>query len=109
MTAAKAKTKRKTNSASTWWLYVLECRGPVFYTGIAKDVDARFQAHLNGTGARFTRSRPPIRILAKAPMTTKAGALRAEHALKQLSRAEKLRWCIEGLEHFVALVAERNR
>jgi predicted GIY-YIG superfamily endonuclease len=24
----------------TWWLYVLECRGGVLYTGIARDVDA---------------------------------------------------------------------
>jgi len=40
-------------SNGTWWLYVLECHGGVLYTGIAKDVDARFAAHLDGTGAIF--------------------------------------------------------
>ena len=86
----------------TWWLYVLECRGGVLYTGIAKDVDARFAAHVKGTGAMFTRSNKPVRILAKVAMATRGEALRAEYALKQMPRAEKLRWCEEGLEHFVA-------
>ena len=44
----------------TWWLYVLECHRGVLYTGIAKDVDARFAAHLSGTGAKFTRLNPPL-------------------------------------------------
>lgn len=89
-------------SADTWWLYVLECRGGVLYTGIAKNLDARFEAHLKGTGAMFTRLNPPVRILGKAPLTTKGDALRAEHALKQVSRTQKLRWCATGLEGFVA-------
>jgi putative endonuclease len=74
-----------------WFLYVLECRGGVLYTGIAKDVDARFAAHLNGAGAKFTRRNPPLRILARLQMATRSEALRAEYAFKQLSRADKLR------------------
>jgi putative endonuclease len=79
--------------AGTWWVYVLECRRGVLYTGIAKDVGARFRAHVKGTGAKFTRGNRPVRVLGQAPMTTKSEALRAEYALKQLSRADKLRWC----------------
>jgi len=74
-----------------WFLYVLECRGGVLYTGIAKDVDARFAAHCKGTGARFTRANPPLRVLGRMPMATRGEALRAEYAFKQLSRADKLR------------------
>jgi putative endonuclease len=74
-----------------WFLYVIECRGGVLYTGIAKDVDARFAAHLKGTGAKFTRRNPPLRILCRLPMPTRGEALRAEYAFKQLSRADKLR------------------
>lgn len=87
---------------ASWWLYVLECRGGVLYTGIAKDVDARFAAHANGTGASFTRLNPPVRVLAKAPLPTRGEALRAEYALKQVARNEKLRWCTDGLERFIA-------
>lgn len=84
-----------------WWLYVVECQGGVLYTGIAKDVDARFEAHRKGTGAIFTRLNRPVRILAKASFATKGEALRAEYAFKQLSRAGKLQWCATGLERFV--------
>ena len=88
--------------AQTWWLYVLECRGGVLYTGIAKDVDSRFDAHVGGRGAKFTRLNQPVRILAKVSIATKGEALRAEYALKQMTRAEKLRWCAAGLESFMA-------
>jgi putative endonuclease len=80
---------------------VLECQSGVLYTGIAKDVKARFAAHCKGNGARFTRANRPVAILAKARVMTKGKALRAEYAFKQLSRADKLRWCSAGLRAFV--------
>ena len=89
------------DSAETWWLYVLECQGGVLYTGITKDVDARFEAHVKGLGAMFTRLNRPLRILGKAAIATKGAALRVEYALKQVSRADKLLWCAKGLESFV--------
>ena len=85
-----------------WWLYVLECRGGVLYTGIAKDVDTRFEAHRNGGGAMFTRLNRPVKILGRALLATKGQALRAEFALKKLSRADKLRWCAKGLDNFMS-------
>ena len=88
-----------------WWLYVLECQSGVLYTGIAKDVKARFAAHLNGKGARFTRANRPVAILAKASLPTRGQALRAEYALKQLPRADKLRLCAAGLRAFVTKAA----
>ena len=103
--AAKPKGDGAATSVEAWWLYVLECRGGVLYTGIAKDVDARFQAHVNGTGARYTRWKQPLRIVARVSIATKGEALRAEHALKQATRAEKLRWCDAGLESFLASLA----
>lgn len=88
--------------AQTWWLYVLECRGGILYTGIARDVDSRFDAHVKGAGAKFTRLNQPVRILARVSIATRSEALRAEYALKQMTRAEKLRWCAAGLEQFMA-------
>jgi putative endonuclease len=87
--------------AETWWLYVLECQGGVLYTGIAKDVDTRFEAHLKGDGAMFTRLNRPVRILGRALLATKGEALRAEFALKKLDRGQKVRWCAIGLDAFV--------
>jgi putative endonuclease len=68
----------------------------VLYIGIAKDVDARFEAHVKCTGAIFTRLNRPVRILGKATTATKGEALRSEYAFKQVSRADKLQWCATG-------------
>jgi putative endonuclease len=91
------------------WLYVLECRNGVLYTGIAKDVDTRFEVHLKGAGAMFTRLNRPVRILGRVLLATRGEAQRAEAALKKLPRAEKLRWCAEGLKGFIEASAPGSR
>jgi putative endonuclease len=73
-----------------YWLYLLECEGGVFYAGIALDVERRFFQHVFGLGARFTRARPPVRVLAAREYPNKGDALRAEMQLKALPRAAKL-------------------
>ena len=77
----------------------------MLYIGIARDVAARFDAHINGKGAKFTRLNRPVAILGKTSLATKGQALRAEYALKQLPRADKLRWCAAGLRAFVLKAA----
>ena len=73
-----------------YWLYLLECEDGVYYAGIALDVEQRFFQHVFGLGARFTRARPPVRVLAAREYANKGEALRAEIRLKALPRARKL-------------------
>lgn len=73
-----------------YWLYLLECEGGVYYAGIAVDVERRFYQHLLGSGAKFTRARPPLRVLAAREYPSKSDALRAELRLKSLARADKI-------------------
>jgi putative endonuclease len=61
-------------------------------------VKARIAAHDAGRGARYTRGRGPLRLLAKRRCATHGNALRLEMALKRLSRDDKL-----------ALAASRHR
>jgi putative endonuclease len=75
-----------------WWLYLLDCKGDRMYAGIALDVKARFELHVSGKGAKFTRANPPRRILAAQSFPNRSEALKAEYALKQLDRAAKLAW-----------------
>ena len=79
----------------SWFLYVLECCDGSLYTGITVDVERRFAAHLAGKGAKYTRSHPPLRVLASLPYEDRAAASRAEHAVKKLSVAEKRRFCAQ--------------
>lgn len=76
--------------STPWFLYLLECRNGSYYAGITVDLEARFQAHLRGTGAKYTRANPPLRLLASRAYPDRAAASRAEWALKQLPRARKL-------------------
>ena len=78
-----------------WFLYLLECRDGSYYAGISTDVQARFAAHQAGKGARYTRSRPPLQILAVRQYADRAEASRAEWQLKQQPRARKLAWLSE--------------
>ena len=73
-----------------YWLYLLECEGGVYYTGIALDVEQRFYRHLFGVGAKFTRARPPVRVVAAREYPDKSQALRAELRLKALPRSAKV-------------------
>lgn len=75
-----------------WWLYLLACEDGRMYTGIALDVDARFQVHRSGKGSKFTRANRPLQILGAQPFPTKSAALKAEYALKCLKPAAKLLW-----------------
>jgi putative endonuclease len=73
-----------------YWLYLLECEDGAYYAGIALDVEQRFFRHVFGLGAKFTRARPPVRVLAAREYANKGEALRAELQLKALRRGEKL-------------------
>ncbi len=73
-----------------WCLYLLECGDGTWYAGISNDLDARMRAHAAGSGARYTRGRGPLRLLASRAYPDRASASRAEWRLKQLPRGRKL-------------------
>ena len=85
-------------AADPYWLYLLECEGGVYYAGIALDVERRFYQHLFGLGAKFTRARPPLRVLAAREYPSKSDALRAELRLKARARGEKIGFFAEPVE-----------
>lgn len=76
-------------SAKPWFLYLIECQDGSIYTGITIDVTARYAAHENGTGARYTRSHLPVRLLAVMEYPERSAASKAEYAIKRLTAGEK--------------------
>lgn len=72
-----------------WFLYLIECTDGSIYTGITVDVAARYAAHVNGSGARYTRSHPPLRLLASESYADRSAASKAEYRVKLLSPAQK--------------------
>jgi putative endonuclease len=74
----------------SWNVYLARCADGTLYCGIALDVAARIAAHDAGTGARYTRGRGPLEVVAVRHCREKGTALRIELAVKRLSRPEKL-------------------
>ena len=90
---AANETGQQTNASATTgkrhFMYVIECADGSLYTGYSPDVQARFAAHQAGTGAKYTRGRGPLNLLAVAEFGTKHDAMSAEYRFKHLSRDRK--------------------
>jgi putative endonuclease len=77
--------------ASDWFLYVLRCADDTLYTGITTDPERRVHEHNNTKqGARYTRCRRPVEMVAVWEYADRSKASKAEYAFKQLRRGEKL-------------------
>lgn len=73
-----------------WSVYVLECADRTWYTGVTTDPERRLREH-NGSprGAKYTRSRRPVRMVACVECVDRGEALRRERKFKQLPAKEK--------------------
>jgi putative endonuclease len=72
-----------------YFIYILLCQDGSYYTGSTNDVEKRFKKHLEGSGARYTKSHKPVRILYKEKFDTKSKALKREAEIKKMTRKEK--------------------
>lgn len=75
---------------ASWFVYLLRCRDGSLYAGATVALLRRVTQHQSGRGARYTRSRLPVKLVWWEPARDRSAALRREAALKRLTRAEKL-------------------
>ncbi|QGX41150.1 GIY-YIG nuclease family protein [Permianibacter aggregans] len=74
---------------SNWFVYLLECQDNSVYCGITDNVERRMAVHAAGKGARYTRSRPPKKLLGCCRCDSRSAALKLEIAIKKLKPAAK--------------------
>ena len=74
-----------------WHVYLLRCGDGTLYTGTTTDLARRLAAHSDGKGARYTRGRGPLVLAWSEEVADRCAALRREHQIKRLRRADKLR------------------
>jgi len=72
-------------------VYVVECNDGTYYTGYTTNVDRRVAEHNDGTAAKYTRGRRPVRLVHREAYDTQSEAMQREHAIKQLRRDAKER------------------
>ncbi len=77
---------------SLWSVYLLRCSDDTLYCGVTTNVQRRLAMH-NGVlpgGAKYTRGRRPVKLLISVNGLERGAALKLEHEVKKLPRAEKL-------------------
>lgn len=70
--------------------YILECADGTLYTGWTTDLEQRVATHNRGRGAKYTRSRLPVRLVYAEEYAEPAHARKREYTLRNLPRQTKL-------------------
>lgn len=68
---------------------MLLCSDQTFYTGTSNDVEKRVATHNAGRGAKYTKTRRPVKLMYTEKLANKSEALKREIAIKKLSRQKK--------------------
>ena len=85
---------------SLWQVYLLQCADQSLYAGVTTDLARRLQQHngLLAGGARYTQARRPVALVWSEACDSRSDAQQREHALRRLSRAQKLALIAEAEE-----------
>ena len=71
------------------YCYILECADGTYYTGWTTDPERRVKQHNKGIGARYTKTRRPVKLVYLEEQPDKVTALKRELAIKKLKRVQK--------------------
>lgn len=82
--------------SQTYFTYMLQCADGTLYTGWTNDLEKRVMAHNSGKGAKYTRSRCPVKLIYCEVCATKQAAMQREWQIKRLSRTQKLALIMKG-------------
>lgn len=72
-----------------YFCYILECADGTFYTGWTTDPARRTRTHNRGAGARYTRTRRPVRLVYVETQPDRSEAMRRERQIKTYARSRK--------------------
>ncbi|MBN1595133.1 GIY-YIG nuclease family protein [candidate division FCPU426 bacterium] len=80
----------KINKNTAYTLYILRCSDNSLYTGIAKNLAQRLQAHRLGRGSKYVYPRQPFQVVYRKVCANKSLALQQEARMKKLRRDRKI-------------------
>lgn len=79
-----------------WRVYLVKCRDGSLYCGITTDLNARIQTHNAGKGAKYTRGRRPVVLVAATGPMLKGAALKLEAYIKKQPVQTKVKHLLQG-------------
>jgi len=90
-----------------YYLYILNTINNTLYCGITPDIKKRFQKHLTGKGAKYTKMHKPKSIEYIDIFEDKSLASKEEYRIKKtLNRIQKLKLIEENKEKTQILLKE---
>lgn len=82
---------------TNYYIYILECADNTLYTGYTNDLENRLKAHNEGKGAKYTKSRLPVKLVYSETFDDKKEAMSREWFIKhRLTREEKIELIKKG-------------
>ena len=81
------------------YAYLLLCADGSLYAGWTNDLQRRLHAHNEGTGAKYTRARRPVRLVYAEAFDTKEEAQKRECQIKKLRHNQRLSLVTAGREN----------
>ncbi len=72
-----------------WYVYILECKDGLYYTGITWNVEKRLEQHASGKGSKFTAKHGFKELKYTEEFTNIIQARNREAQLKDFSRVKK--------------------
>jgi putative endonuclease len=76
-------------SNMSWYLYILKCRDDSFYCGITNNLRERLKEHNDREGAKYTKTRLPVRLIYFEEHPDKSSACKREIEVKGWRREKK--------------------
>jgi putative endonuclease len=73
----------------SYYCYILECADGTYYTGWTVNPERRVATHNKGRGARYTRTRCPVKLVYVEELPDRKAAMKREIAIKKLKREGK--------------------
>ena len=70
--------------------YIVICGDNTLYCGYSNNVEKRIDTHNKGVGAKYTKTRLPVKLVYSECFDTKSEAMKKEYQIKQLTRQQKL-------------------
>lgn len=84
------KQKKNNHSVHSAYTYMVQCIDGSLYTGWTNNLIKRIKKHNSGKGAKYTRTRRPVKLVYFEAFFSKKEAMQREYAIKQLTRRDKL-------------------
>ena len=80
------------------YCYIVECADGTYYTGWAIDPEKRVAVHNKGRGARYTRTRVPVKLVYVEELPDRTSAMKREIAIKKMNRGMKSKLVLNGTQ-----------